>query len=253
MISINLVPQVKADFLKAQRMKRFIILASFLLCALMIALVVFLSIFVYAVQARQSDGLKDQIGEELTSLKQVDNLERIVTVKNQLDTLPDLHASKPVSSRMFEYLTVLVPENVAFSRVTMQFNNANTEQSAEELVEPSLQGSFVSGGSFEFFGTADTFKDVNILADSLKLANYTIGEDQVTPAKAFDAVTTEGLDKDNTNRVFFSIKGSFAQDLYGFTNEDLRLQVPTVTSSASVRGDLFNSEPLPEELLEGEQ
>ena len=249
MISLNLVPQVKADFLRAQRMKRFIMLISFLISAGMVALVVFLSVFVYVVQERQSSGLQEDIATNLSELQNINNLERVVTVKNQLDSLPQLHEEKPISSRMFDFLTVLIPEEATLSSIELRFGE--TDEFGDEFFDDSTTGdgieTFARGGSFTFLGSAESFRDVNVLADSLKLAGYTL-EDNGESLIAFDDVVTEGLDKDNDEGVFFSIRGDFSQDLFDFNNDDLLLTVPNVTSTASSRTDLFQGGEVPEEL-----
>jgi Tfp pilus assembly protein PilN len=150
MIQFNLLPDVKLQFIKAQRRKRLVMTISFV--ATVVSLVIFISLllFVRVGQKQQLANLDKNIGDSTKKLQDVKDLDKILTIQNQLKSLPDLHSQKVISSRLFDYLTQITPAKATISDVSIDFA-ANT---------------------LNIKGNADTLQTVNQYADTLKFTQF---------------------------------------------------------------------------------
>lgn len=122
MIELNLLPDIKQEFVRAKRQKRVVIVAMILVSAASVGLVVLLGSYAYVgqlVRQKIADGEISNLSKELSGKK---NLVRNLTVQNQLETVDELHRTKGEYGRMFDYLKVLNPEapnNVSISKATL--------------------------------------------------------------------------------------------------------------------------------------
>lgn len=122
MIELNLLPDIKQEFVHAKRQKRLVIVFMILISLGSIAVVVLLGLYSYVAQpVRQNfaDGDIRKLSKELEGKK---NLVRDLTIQNQITTINELHAGKVVYGRLFDYLKTLNPEqpnNVSISKVTI--------------------------------------------------------------------------------------------------------------------------------------
>jgi hypothetical protein len=95
MIQFNLLPDVKQQYIRAKRMKRTAIVVSFLVAASSVFVFVMLFLSVYVFQKKHIDNVNNDIQASVKTLKETPNLNKILTIQNQLNTLPSLHAQKP--------------------------------------------------------------------------------------------------------------------------------------------------------------
>lgn len=225
MIQLNLLPDIKLEYLRAQRTKRFFILTSMVVSGGAIAVVVLMALFVYGIQARHSANLDRDIGSNIEALEATPNLSQILTVQNQLDELPNLHDAKPTVSRMFDYFTVLVPDEVDLNSLDLRYGKDGADT------------------ALEFTGVSEDFKSVNQFADSLKNAQFT--SDQFVDSElAFSKVTLETIGK-NQDETVFSIIVVVEPEVFQAGQDNLKLTVPSIVSSPSVTerpSNLFNQQ-----------
>lgn len=109
MIEINLIPDVKQELLRAQRMRAAVISTSILVSIIAAGLVVALVLYVFAVQNVRSAILDGQIKEGSEKLAKVEDLSKILTIQNQLNKVSELNNAKNVDSRVFDVLSAVVP------------------------------------------------------------------------------------------------------------------------------------------------
>jgi Tfp pilus assembly protein PilN len=110
MIEINLIPDVKLELLKARRQRKMIISASILLSIAAGAVVVLLSLYAFGVQT-VADTLADNgIKDENQKLSKVKDLSKTLTIQNQLSQLSKSQSNKNITSRLFDIISVTVPE-----------------------------------------------------------------------------------------------------------------------------------------------
>ena len=109
MIEINLIPDVKQELLKAQRMRNTVISTAILVSIISTGLVVLLLVYAFGVQLGRNAILDNQIKNKSAELAQVEDLSRMVTIQNQLGKVTELNDAKAISSRLFDMLSAVVP------------------------------------------------------------------------------------------------------------------------------------------------
>lgn len=122
MIELNLLPDVKQEFVRAQRLKRVIISSMVLILAASVAVVVLLAIYVLAGQPLRKSLATQDIDQKAKELKNNKNLTRNLTLQAQLESLDQLHDQKNDLSRWLDFLTALnpaEPNNARLSNISI--------------------------------------------------------------------------------------------------------------------------------------
>jgi Tfp pilus assembly protein PilN len=159
MIQFNLLPDVKMKYIVARRQKRLVMLGSGLVGVGSLVILGLMLTYVYAVQGAQIGSLDHKIKTSQSSIstknKQVDDISKVLTVQNQLVTLDDLHAKKPVMSRIFDYLAKLTPSQVTIAKIDVDNS---------------------SGHTIVIQGSTDTIETINKFVDTLKFTTFKTDE-----------------------------------------------------------------------------
>ena len=95
MIQFNLLPDVKLEYVKAQRTKSTVISASFIAAGSAFAIFLLLFLIVNVVQRKSTSDLNKDIKKYHSQLTSTPDLAKIVTIQSQLKALPGLHEAKP--------------------------------------------------------------------------------------------------------------------------------------------------------------
>jgi Tfp pilus assembly protein PilN len=125
MIQFNLLPDVKQEYIKTQRLKRLVIGVSLALSALVMVVFLVLIFSVYVVQKGNINNINHEIQTNSDTLKNTPNLSTILTVQGQLTSLASLDSQNPAASRLFEYLSQLVPTSTTISDLQINFTQDN--------------------------------------------------------------------------------------------------------------------------------
>lgn len=135
MVQLNLLPDVKMQYINARRRKRLILGASFIASAVFLILFILLFVYVRFAQHKYMNDLSKDIASKTSELQSKEDINKILTVQNQLNSLPGLHDQKKISSRLFDYLQQLTPSDATISAVNMDFleNKAVIEGNAKEI------------------------------------------------------------------------------------------------------------------------
>lgn len=220
MIQVNLIPDVKAEFLKAQRTKRFVISISFLVCVVFIGLVVVMFLYANVWQQEHTKNLSEDIQKLSSEYQGAEDTAKIITIQKQLQALPGLHSEKPLISRLVTYLAVVTPADVVeFRALEMDF----------------------ATGQINISGSADTVTDVNVFANSLKNAEYVIGEDEETKYKPFDNVILDTISSTEDGAIF-EVVLTFDPAIF-INHDDINLYVPKIDSTSSEVERPKNAQP----------
>src|SRR6266576_1242806 len=93
-VQFNLLPDVKLEFNRSQHAKRVVYALSAL--ATGIALIIFVLSFlsVDVLQKQLLSSANNDINNYSKKLKSIPNLDKILTIQNQLNSLPSLHQKK---------------------------------------------------------------------------------------------------------------------------------------------------------------
>lgn len=216
MIQFNLLPDIKIEHIKSQRMKRLVIVVAVALIGLSVGILVLM--FSYsAVQKKHVENLDRDIDSLTAELESNDELTKILSVQNQLNSLPDLYSGRPAADRLTTFIDQTTPAGVGLGRLSIDF----------------------STNSIQFTGTAASLGAVNQHIDTLKFTKFTIDEDTTEQPAFSDVVLTQfGRDDNEAN---FSISLVFDPQIFDAT-KDIALKVPNVvTTRAQDQGsDLFD-------------
>ncbi|HSX06142.1 MAG TPA: hypothetical protein VLG92_00290 [Candidatus Saccharimonadia bacterium] len=201
MVQFNLLPNVKLEYVKTQRTKRMLTLVSVVVSAAGLALLVLSLMTVDVVQKKSLHDLNKDITRYSIQLKSVKDLDKILTVQNQLSTLTGLHDQKPVTSRLFSYISQLTPANAGLSQLSIDFS-ANT---------------------LTIGGTAPTLDVVSTYTDTLKATTYKTSSS--TPSThAFSNVVLSAFGRTDSGATF-TVTTSFDPLIFNTAN-NVTLTVP---------------------------
>ena len=205
MIQFNLLPDVKKQYIKAKRTKRLIMSVSVIISLSCIGVLALLFSVQFAQEKNISD-LTDDIQREISKAESVTDIDKILTIQNQLATLPGLHEERPEVSRIFSYLAGITPTEVTISGVKLDIEDS----------------------TLEINGEADSIASVNKYADTLKFATYKAdGEDAGSP---FTDVITQLSRNDESAR--YTIKFKFEPVLFDNT-VNVSIAIPNTITTRS--------------------
>lgn len=217
MIQFNLLPDIKIAYLKAKRQKQLVMLISTITIIVSVVALVILSSIVFFLQKHSISSVSADITSKSSQLKNTPNLDKILTVQNQLNSLPALHAGKPDVARLFGYLQHVTPVAASISTFNADFSKSTL------LIS----------------GNADTLATVTTFTDALKLATYHTDAKPNTEKAAFGSVVLSSFSRDSKGTTY-TIMCNFDATLFQ-QGTTVTLTVPNVTarSSGQAASDLF--------------
>lgn len=181
MIEINLVPDVKQELIKAQRVRASVISIAIVTGIGAVGVVVVLGIWVFAVQTARSIITDNTIKSESQKLSAVEDVSNTLTIQNQLSKITAMHDSKSVDSRLFDILTTInppEPNNVAITNVSLDSTAKTIKIEAQARNGyPALEvfKKTITATKFDF--TKDGEKQSVLLADQMSDSDRSYGED----------------------------------------------------------------------------
>jgi hypothetical protein len=174
MIQVNLLPDVKREYLRAQQTKHMFTVISILTTIIAISLLVLLFAYVQVVQPRHRANLQKDIDSGITDLKKKNDAVKIVTVQGVLEQIPALQNKKLLTSNLFTYLTEFTPKDVSYSEIRLDL--------ATNILSLS--------------GQTTTLERANVLANNLKSASFSYKQnDTAQTLKPFSNIVFSNLGK----------------------------------------------------------
>lgn len=227
-MQLNLLPAVKMEYIKAQRARRLVVSVSVIVTVAAVALLLLL-LSVSGLQKKHLSDLNKDIATESQKLQQEPEINKMLTVQNQLGALTDLHAQEPAASQVFTYLNQVTPTNVNITELNVDF----TQQ------------------TITITGTSDNLAQVNQYVDTLKHATYTT-DSNTAPQPAFSNIVLSSfsLNTDNGSSgqaANYTISLSYDKSIFDITQK-VNLSIPRITTTRSTIGqgqatDLFQAAP----------
>jgi len=217
MIQFNLLPDVKQEYIKSQRLKRLMVSVSFMASAIAVGVLIVAFFTVYIAQKKIISDLNSSISTSSTALKNEPHISDILTVQSQLNSLATLNGQKPVASRVFGYLSQLAPTQTTISDMRVDYTQ----------------------NTMTFNGNAPSLDAVNTFIDSLKFTNYTV-KGSSTAQPAFSSVVLASFSRSATSATY-SITFSFDPAIFDVAN-DVTLTVGNQTPSAQQPSIIFKKE-----------
>ena len=222
MIQLNLLPDVKKEFLRAQSARRKTIAISILVTIIAAGLTAVVAVYVYAVQNGimylQTQDIKGK-SSELSSVKDID---KYLTIQNQLAQLSSLHGDKNNFSRLIDFLPRLnpaPPQNIVLS-------NLDVDTATTTITFKGRVGDY---------GALTTFKD------TLTNATFTYMHDDknADATKLFSEVKIESASYEKTNTtagVTFTVAAVYDSAVFKQENTSVLVTVPNKETTGSVVG-----------------
>lgn len=207
MIQFNLLPDVKVQYIKAQKSKRVVMAISGLALVVSLALLgIMISVTMF--QNRHIADLNKDIKSYENKLKGTEDINKVLTIQKQLDSLPALYAKRPVTSRIFKYIQVTTPTKVSITHLVVDY--AATTLSID--------------------GTTDSLESVNRYVDTLKFTTFSVkdSEDKYSP---FSEVVLGSFSK-APQLASFTVKLKFNPDIFDAAKETT-LNVPKTITTRS--------------------
>ena len=127
MITLNLLPDIKKEYLKANRTKSTILTIAFFVSLGVVFAVVLMSLYVLGVQRLQISNSQDSIDKSIITLQTTEDLDKTITIQNQLNALPALEESTIAANRLFDYLTIVTPNDVSLNTVIIDYQSYTVE------------------------------------------------------------------------------------------------------------------------------
>jgi Tfp pilus assembly protein PilN len=215
MIQFNLLPDIKVEFNKTRRLKRSLIGASFL--ALGVAVVLVIATFSMTVaQKRHIGNLDKDIVRLETEIKDTEDLDRKLTVQNQLNSLPALFDGRPAVSRLPVYIDQVTPVGVELTDLTYDF----------------------ALNTIEYEGKSQGFDLINKFVDALKFTTFSV-EGGDSNLRAFKDVIYSDFGRDD-KAASFTIKMTYDPAIFDQTKK-VSLNVPSgITTRSQITTPLPN-------------
>ena len=231
MIELNLLPDLKKDFIRAQRMRNLVISASIVVTMVAGGLTVLLLLTVYGGQTLISNNLDGSIKKNYDILSKKPEIDKYLTVQNQLKNLDGLHSERYAYAKALDYLQQLnpsEPNNVALSAALL------TKDSKSLVIE----------------GTTNNFESLNVFKNTLENAQLTYTLDgKPETVKLFDTVKLdEAVVTSLGTRKLASFKFSLTYPKEAFISSipETAISVPKATLSdgdSSAPKQLFGNQP----------
>ncbi len=231
MIELNLLPDVKKEFIRAQRVRNRVIAGSIMTSLIAGGAVVFLATTVYAVQNLMMFNMNNQIKDNHKKLTEKQEFNKYLAIQSQLQSIGDIAKQRNMYGLLLEYLPQLnpaAPSNVSLYGVTLTKDGTTI----------ALEG---SAGSFE---AVNNFK--NTLQNATLRYKYE-GSDKETAL--FSSVNVDAPSLSTTDgkvRVGFKATVVYTPEIFDEKVSEPKVAVPQLTTSDSDKNapkELFSEAP----------
>lgn len=208
MIQFNLLPDIKLEYIKTQKMKHRVVTVAIAAALASLTILVMLVLVVYVVQKQHLKHLNNDIKRDVAALQAIPDLDKVLTIQNQLQSLPGLHDDKPVASRFLGFLSQLTPSAATVSNAKIDFES----------------------NTISISGDTNSLSVVNQYVDTLKFTEYSVsGSDE--KKLAFSEVVLSQFGKSDKG-VTYKIDFKFDPEIFNGTKE-VKLEVPNIVSTRS--------------------
>lgn len=223
MVQFNLLPSVKQEYIKAVRTKRLVTTVSIIASLVALAIMTLLFINVNFVQKRHISNLTADIDKKVTELEAIEDIDKVLTVQNQLGALTALHEKKPATERVLPLLSKVTPQAASIAQATVSFTDS----------------------TMSINGTADSLVTVNKFVDTLKFTKYKVAQ-QGDELPAFSNIVLASFTVTNTEATY-QIDLKFDPKIFDNTQQ-IEFVIPSIISTRSQTEkptDLFQPQPKP--------
>lgn len=215
MIEINLVPDVKQELIKAQRVRSTVITISIMIGLAAIAIVTLLAVYVFAVQTVRGGISDSAIKDESQKLASIEDLSKTLTIQNQLTVISALNADKKIDSRVFDLLGAVIPP----APNDIQISNLSIDSSIDNI---TIEGQAANGyGAVEVFRKTIEGAKVRFNDDQGEKQEVTLASEVST------SNTSLGEDSSGSKVLRFTLSFTYAEELFSPASQNASIIITT--------------------------
>lgn len=212
MIEINLIPDVKQEMIKAQKMRNTAISLSIFAAIAAGAIVVLLALLVVA-QSVHEGYSRDQIKQQFAKLQGTENIDNALTIQRQLKEITTLHDNKSIDSRLLDVIGAInptAPNDMKYSSVKL---------------DPTAKTVTIEGMASNGYAATETFRKLIL---NTKVESTT--DDETQSVALTDQVvisqTSYGEGSDGARVLRFTISFTYPDGLFDNTLSNVRIVTP---------------------------
>lgn len=215
MIQVNLLPDVKRELIRAQRVRATVISFSMLACIISAAVVGSILLWM-GIQVGREFRADSVTKDQSEKLSRVDDVNRTLTIQNQLSKITSLNDGKSTTSRMFDVVGAIIPD----APNDISIVNMTVDTSAKRML---IEGQAKGG-----YNALDVFKKT-ILATKI----YKSGDEQgIALAQSLnDSDRSLGDGQDGARVLRFTLSFTYPDELFSNKIDSLKIVAPTKTNA----------------------
>lgn len=212
MIEINLVPDVKQELIKAQRIRATVISFSIAIGLVSAAVVALLAVYVFGVQTVRSVVADDAIKSGSAKLSAVEDLSKTLTIQNQLTKLSTLHDAKKIDSRIFDVLGAIIPPA------------PNAIQVSTLTIDSEINTITIEGQAANSYGAVEVFRKT---VEGAKIKYQVDGQDQEVQLATNISIgdTSYGEDTTGTKVLRFTFTFTYAKEVFAPSSKNVTVKI----------------------------
>lgn len=214
MIEINLIPDVKREYLKTRALRNAVIGMSIFVSVVVVGLAVVLGL-VFGGQL-VTEALQDNsIKEDGNKLVAIEDLDKTVTIQHQLNIIDDQHADKAVNSRLFDVMSAINPPR------------PNDVTISTLKIDPDKQTIHIEGSAANGYIALEVFKKT-ITNTDVEIRYENDEEVELIPlAQDIEAGDTSfGLNSDGKRVLRFSFSFTYPDELFAVSEGRVSIVTP---------------------------
>lgn len=182
MIEINLVPDVKQELLKAQRIRTAVVSVSIVVGIVAAGLVLLVAAYVYGAQGLLNRSADDTTKTRSEKLQSVSDLSKTITIQNQLSAINASNSDRQVNSRLRNVIQATAPgspNEPRISKLTKSTEEGTVEIEAQAINSYQAAEIFkksIDGVELQFTGENGDIQTVKLASD-IRVLETSYGED----------------------------------------------------------------------------
>lgn len=217
MIEINLIPDVKQELLKAQRIRASVITVSIFAGLIAIGVVVVLVLWIYGGQTVRGILLDNEIKSRSSQLAKVPDISNTLTIQNQLSKLSAMHDDKPVDSRIFDVLQAVNPP----APNAISVNDLTIDSTSNTIT--------IDGQASNGFAALEVFKKT-LSATTIRYTENGQTSSEPLVVKMSDGDRSYGQDANGARVLRFNLSFTYPNELFSYTVQSLSIVGPSTSN-----------------------
>lgn len=214
MIAINLIPDIKAEMLRARKMRNTAIASSIIVGVVAMAIVAAMGLVMWG-QIGVEASTNKTIDQEYKKFTDTEGAGDMLTLQNQLSEISQLNSAKTMDSRLFDVLSAInppSPDDMKFSKITL---------------DPTQSSLMIEGISNGGFASAEVFRKT-ILNTMVEGKDASGGD--VSVALATDVSLKDvnyGVDANGATVLHFTVAFAYPEGLFDNSLSAVKIKTPT--------------------------